>query len=52
MSSLLTLTLSLCAVITLGVVEPMVLGAGLRCFEVDILRVFKVVKSLSFKGLG
>ena len=51
MSSLLTLTLSLCAIITLGVVELVVLGARLRCLEIDILRVFKVVKSPSIKVL-
>ena len=30
----------------------MILEAKLRCLEVNILRVFKVVKSLSSKGLG
>ena len=33
----------------LSVVELVILGAGLRCPEVDILRVFKVVKSPSTK---
>ena len=37
--------------LVLSVVALMVLRARLRCLEVDILRMFKVVKSLFFKGL-
>ena len=35
----------------LSVVELMILGARLRCPEVNILRVFKVVKSPSYQGV-
>ena len=51
MSSLLILTLSLNAIIALGIVELVILEARLRCLEVNILKVFKVVKSSFIKIL-